>query len=173
MFTWAVLLKFLRANWQAIAGVLATVLVGLMAYNWAHDRGYQEGVTEVQEKWAAQELAEFEASQKLAEAARAKEEADRKVAQEIEDELRQDLSDRDAYARGLAQRLRDYEAARDRERRLSAAACPAPGADGASGESGSDGAIGQAVEEVLAAAARDAERLNAWIQWYQEISGMK
>ena len=89
-----------------------------------------------------------------------------KLSERIEHDLQPRLAAADASARDTARKLRI----------ATARSCPLPKAadstadpSAAPGEPGDAEAIGQATERYFAAAARDAERLAAWQEWYREL----
>lgn len=158
--------------------VLAAVLLGGYWWQarWHYSRGEAAGAAEVQQAWdrdAAERQAALEAYRQAV-AAREAEQA--RIAQEQETALREQVQIADARGRDLARRLRDYEA-RERARRLSEAAAAAAGGAGAARipEDSGDArtAVEQALEEHLAACARDAERLSGWQNWWARVATLE
>ena len=85
------------------------------------------------------------------------------ISRRIESELLPRIQDADANARDLARRLRIATSRRAVPQATGTAADAAtPGGEPADG-----GDIERATEDHFAACARDAERLNGWIEWYE------
>lgn len=153
-----------------LAGVAVASLVGGVLYLRHHwiSQGEASGRADVQARWdiEREEIARQRALQEAE--ARAKEEADRQAAKEVQDALQEKLDSADARARDLARRLYDYQA-RLSALQLSRPADPATGADSPTGVPEDGGAVGQLLEEHLAACARDAERLSGWQDWWGRV----
>jgi len=155
--------------WYIRAAVLAAILGGVWWFSHArYTAGEAAGRAQVQADWDAATKAQ-RAAVAVAEAEKAeKEKADRKAAQEVEDGLREQLAASDAAGRDTARRLRDY-AARANRCAVPGAAAPAGQPKGSGGESGDPAGVGPALEDHLAACARDAERLDAWEAWCDKV----
>lgn len=145
---------------------------------WLRHTGYVDGeaagAAEVRQAWDRDIAARQAATEALRRAAAAREVEQARIAREQETALREQIQIADARGRDLARRLSAAYAANARERSLPGPADPAPGADAAGGVPGDGGAARRAVdvalEEHLAACARDAERLEGWRQWWEAVS---
>ena len=155
-----VLWSLLRANWKP----LAVIVVSLAVIGWFSHVRYEAGEAHVQGLWDEDKAAAAKALADATARAEATAEADRQHAQEIENGLVQKLAAATANGSDLADRLRKYAA-----RRCPAVPAPAgaPGEpDAAPGEPADGRSVDAALTAHLAACARDAERLQAWHQWY-------
>lgn len=172
MLTW-----ILAQPRMIVYAVLLAAALGMVGW-FSHARyaaGEAAGRAQVQRQWDRATEAAQAAYAARVRATQARIEADRKAAEEIENDLRTKLADADTAGRDLARRLRDYQA---RTRRCTVpAAAPAPGQPaGTGGEPAPDAAAGRAaeidraVEDVMGACRRDAERLNAWDQWATAVA---
>jgi hypothetical protein len=150
------------------AGFLALLL--LVAYKWGFHRGDHHGASQVQAAWDRATAARNQEVRALELAARKREAELAQAAARMEEDLRAQLDTADARGRDLARRLRLHQATRPGGGCLPAPAEPPAGPDGTGGEPGDGGSPGtaadQALEEHLAACARDAERLDGWIAWW-------
>ena len=139
----------------AYGAAVAAIVIG--GWYYGHTR-YNAGQDDIRAGVAEQVAA--------ATAETARIEAERvKLSERIEDELQPKLAAADASARDTARKLR-----------IATSSCPLPKAAGTAadpsaspGEPGDAEAIGQATERFFAAAARDAERLAAWQEWYRGL----
>ena len=142
-------------------GIAGLALAGLVSVG-IH-RVYNAGQESVQVKWDAERAIQQKAfDDAAAETARIDAERNR-LTQEIENVLKPKLALADLAARDVARELRSYRA---RLAALSQAAGPAPEPDAAGGIPGDPAG---AEEDHFAACARDAERLNGWIEWYGSL----
>ena len=133
---------------------------GLVAAVWyyGHTR-YNAGQDDIRAEVAKQ------VAKATAETARIEAERDA-ISRRIESELLPRIQDADANARDLARRLRLATS----RRAVPQAAGPAADAATPSGEPADGGEIERATEDHFAACARDAERLNGLIEWYEAVS---
>jgi hypothetical protein len=157
--------------WLALA---AALIAGYWwQANWHHGRGEAAGAARVQAAWDSDREAREAATAALVKAAREREDVLAAESRRQQEALREEIRIADARGRDLAQRLREYTA-RERERSLREAALATARPDGAGGEPGDSGeartAVDQALEEHFAACARDAERLDGWIRWWETAS---
>lgn len=145
---------------------MIVLILGILAFAgyriYAH--GKDAGRAEVTEAWERERVAQRAAYAAAEAKARKKEDADRKVAEEVENGLREQVATADAAARDLARRLRDTTA-RASHGPVPGGSAPPGQPAGAGGEPGDGEAIERATEDHFGACARDAERLNAWDQW--------
>lgn len=158
-----------------VAAGLALVLLTWRAMVWRD--GYEQ-VEEMKSKLAvaqtelaAQTEATTAAAIAYAEAvhkAQATAEQERKATEEIDREYRTRIAAADSTARGLAERLRDYQARRC-SGPVPAAADPAPGGAPPGGEPGDGAEVDRRTAGHLAACARDAEALNGWNDWWDGV----
>lgn len=94
--------------------------------------------------------------------------ADRAASERAEHELQARLKTADAGARDLARRLLNDQVCWRRLEAASAAGAATEPA-GARGESSRDARVRQATEDAFAACRRDAERLDAWREWWLDV----
>lgn len=139
-------------------GAVAVLLLGVWGYG--HGR-YRAGEEHVRAEVAAQ------VAKATAETARIESERDA-LSRRVEIELLPRLKDATDRANSLAGRLREST----RRSALPPDAGAAPGPPVPGGESGSDEGIGRATEQVFGACARDATRLDGWIDWYKAASAI-
>ena len=155
--------------WYIRAAVLAAILGGVWWFSHArYAAGEAAGRAQVQADWdAAVKVARAAVAEAEAKKA-AKEAADRKAAQEVDNGLRERLAGAEALARDTARRLQD---ARARAGRCAVPGSAAPAGEPApSGGEPADGAtLDRADEDHHAACARDAQALNAWVDWCDAV----
>lgn len=142
------------------------------AYSWAYGRGEAAGAAQVQAAWDADRKAQDAATAALQAQARAREAADRKAAQEVQNALQERLVAADDLARDLARRLSAAYKANARQPSLPGPADPATGADSAPGVAPGDGALAAVTADVMAACARDSERLAGWQEWWGRVGNL-
>ena len=157
--------------------VLSAVLIG--SYWWQaryhYGRGEDAGAARVQAAWDDADRARAAALAAYRKTLDDEAKAQAAEARRQEESLREQVQIADARGRDLARRLREHEQ-RERARRLSAAVLPgsAACADAAGGIPGDGGAprtaVDAALEEHLAACARDAERLDGWRRWHASVT---
>jgi hypothetical protein len=150
----------------AIAGA-GLLCVSLLLW-FGHSRyveGEAAGRAQVQKLWDADRVAAEAAYAAAVKATNAKVEADRKVAREVEDGLREKIAAGDVAGRSLSQRLRDYQASLSRCRTLPAAPGNAGQPAGTSGVPDRDEEVERLSDSAWAACAKDAVRLDAIEQW--------
>jgi len=150
-------------------GALVAVAAGLWGiHRHGYTTGYEAASAEITAAWDADNVLREKAR------LRAKEQADvllseqRKITQELEQNLTARLDAADARGRDLARRLRDA---------LTAGTCPLPQpgnaaspADGTSEEPDNQATLGAALADHLAACESDAERLTNLQTWVGRIN---
>lgn len=174
------IVPFLVSRWPWVLAGTALVVLAIGAGLWAvRSAGYRAGDADgraaVQALWDAERRLQQQQLDDARRAAADREARDRRIAQEHQDALQARADTADRNARDLARRLRDYQArpcpAGDPVPGPADAATgadPAPG--GAGGDAAARGRIDAAVADVMAACARDAERLAGWQRWWTDVS---
>ena len=154
--------------WLA-GGALLAVAAGLWGiHRHGYTTGYEAASAEITAAWDADNALREKARQRAKEAADELLNVQRKITQELEQNLTARLNAADARGRDLARRLRDA---------LAAGTCPLPQpgdaaspADGAGAEPNDQAEIGAALADHLAACESDAQRLTDLQTWVGRIN---
>jgi len=150
-------------------GVLVAVAAGLWGiHRHGYTTGYEAGSAAIVAAWEADNTLREKARLRAKEAADVLLNTQRKITQELEQNLTARLDAADARGRDLARRLRDA---------LTAGTCPLPQpgdatsqADGASEEPDNQATLGAALADHLAACESDAQRLTDLQTWVGRIN---
>jgi hypothetical protein len=150
-------------------GALVAVATGLWGiHRHGHTTGYEAGSAAIVAAWNADNTLREKARLRAKEAADVLLNEQRKITQELEQNLTARLDAADARGRDLARRLRDA---------LTAGTCPLPqpgnaagSADGAGEEPDNQATLGAALADHLAACEHDAQRLTDLQTWVGRIN---
>jgi hypothetical protein len=150
---------------KPIAFGIAAVVLSIGLY-----KVYDAGRDSIQAEWDADKALQAKAVEKqITENARLKNESDL-LRWKVEQELQPKLAASRDLAADLTNRLRDHIS---RSSAVSETPVTASDPDGTSGVGSractfADG-VGTALESYFGAASRDSLRLNAWIEWYEQL----
>ena len=150
-------------------GALVAVAAGLWGiHRHGYTTGYEAGSAAIVAAWDADNVLREKARLRAKEAADVLLNEQRKITQELEQNLTARLDAADARGRDLARRLRDA---------LTAGTCPLPqpgnaagSADGAGEEPDNQATLGAALADHLAACEHDAQRLTDLQTWVGRIN---